>query len=422
MTDSTELNAKARELIPGGVNSPVRSCRSVGTEPLFIREGYGSRIVTEEGKEMIDYVLSWGPLLLGHAHPEVLRAAREALDKGSSFGAPCTGELELAELIIDALPGVEMVRLVNSGTEASMSAIRAARAYTGRNKILKFEGNYHGHVDSLLAKAGSGVATLSIPGTPGVPEDTVKDTLLAPYNNPQAARDLFAEHGSELAAVILEPVAGNMGTVVPDKEFLTELRRLCSEHGTQLIFDEVITGFRVAYSGAQGYFGVTPDLTCMGKIIGGGFPVGAVGGHKAVMEMFAPCGSVYQAGTLAGNPVAMAAGAATLRTLSKMDYGELEKRTRDFANQLRDVLEPKAGPIQLNAIGSLFTLFFTPDPVTDFASAQKTDTALYGSFYRQMRDQNIYLSPANFECTFTSFVHTEEDFSTAIEAARKVHL
>jgi len=422
MTDSTELNAKARELIPGGVNSPVRSCRSVGTEPLFIREGYGSRIVTEEGKEMIDYVLSWGPLLLGHAHPEVLRAAREALDKGSSFGAPCTGELELAELIIDALPGVEMVRLVNSGTEASMSAIRAARAYTGRNKILKFEGNYHGHVDSLLAKAGSGVATLSIPGTPGVPEDTVKDTLLAPYNNPQAARDLFAEHGSELAAVILEPVAGNMGTVVPDKEFLTELRRLCSEHGTQLIFDEVITGFRVAYSGAQGYFGVTPDLTCMGKIIGGGFPVGAVGGHKAVMEMFAPCGSVYQAGTLAGNPVAMAAGAATLRTLSKMDYGELEKRTRDFANQLRDVLEPKAGPIQLNAIGSLFTLFFTQDPVTDFASAQKTDTALYGSFYRQMRDQNIYLSPANFECTFTSFVHTEEDFSTAIEAARKVHL
>jgi len=422
MTDSTELNAKARELIPGGVNSPVRSCRSVGTEPLFIRQGSGSRIVTEEGREMIDYVLSWGPLLLGHAHPEVLRAARESLDKGSSFGAPCKGELELAELIIDALPGVEMVRLVNSGTEASMSAIRAARAYTGRNKILKFEGNYHGHVDSLLAQAGSGMATLSIPGTPGVPEDTVKDTHVAPYNDPQAARDLFAEHGSELAAVILEPVAGNMGTVVPDKEFLTELRRLCSEHGTQLIFDEVITGFRVAYSGAQGYFGVTPDLTCMGKIIGGGFPVGAVGGHKAVMEMFAPCGSVYQAGTLAGNPVAMAAGAATLRTLSKMDYGELEERTRDFANQLRDVLEPKAGPIRLNAIGSLFTLFFTPDAVTDFPTAQKTDTALYGSFYRQMRDQNIYLSPANFECTFTSFAHTKEDFDTTLEAAKKVQL
>ena len=422
MTDSTELNAKARELIPGGVNSPVRSCRSVGTEPLFIRQGSGSRIVTEEGREMIDYVLSWGPLLLGHAHPEVLRAARESLDKGSSFGAPCKGELELAELIIDALPGVEMVRLVNSGTEASMSAIRAARAYTGRNRILKFEGNYHGHVDSLLAQAGSGMATLSIPGTPGVPEDTVKDTHVAPYNDPQAARDLFAEHGSELAAVILEPVAGNMGTVVPDKEFLTELRRLCSEHGTQLIFDEVITGFRVAYSGAQGYFGVTPDLTCMGKIIGGGFPVGAVGGHKAVMEMFAPCGSVYQAGTLAGNPVAMAAGAATLRTLSKMDYGELEERTRDFANQLRDVLEPKAGPIRLNAIGSLFTLFFTPDAVTDFPTAQKTDTALYGSFYRQMRDQNIYLSPANFECTFTSFAHTKEDFDTTLEAAKKVQL
>ncbi|MCF8085571.1 MAG: glutamate-1-semialdehyde 2,1-aminomutase [Desulfohalobiaceae bacterium] len=422
MSDSKELNARARELIPGGVNSPVRSCRSVGAEPLFIRQGYGSKIVTEEGREMIDFVLSWGPLLLGHAHPEVLRAAREALDKGSSFGAPCTGELDLAELIIDALPGVEMVRLVNSGTEASMSAIRAARAYTGRNKILKFEGNYHGHVDSLLARAGSGVATLSIPGTPGVPEDTVKDTLIAPYNDPQAVRDIFAEHGGEIAAVILEPVAGNMGTVVPDREFLTELRRICSEQGSQLIFDEVITGFRVAYSGAQGYFGVTPDLTCLGKIIGGGFPVGAIGGHREVMEMFAPCGSVYQAGTLAGNPVAMAAGAATLRTLAGMDYADLEQRTREFATKLQQILQPQAGPVQLNCIGSLFTLFFTPDPVTDFASAQKTDTALYGAFYRQMREQNIYLSPANFECTFTSFAHTDEDLETALQAARKVSL
>jgi len=422
MTRSTELNAKARELIPGGVNSPVRSCRSVGAEPLFIREGHGSRIVTEDGQEMIDFVLSWGPLLLGHAHPEVLRAAHEALDRGSSFGAPCTGELELAELIIDALPGVEMVRLVNSGTEASMSAIRAARAYTGRNKILKFEGNYHGHVDSLLARAGSGVATLAIPGTPGVPEDTVKDTLIAPYNDPQAVRDIFAQHGNEIAAVILEPVAGNMGTVVPDTEFLTELRRICSEHGSQLVFDEVISGFRVAYSGAQGYFGVTPDLTCLGKIIGGGFPVGAVGGRKEVMEMFAPCGTVYQAGTLAGNPVAMAAGAATLRTLSKMNYGELERRTRDFASQMRQILEQKAGPVQLNHIGSLFTLFFTPDPVTDFPSAQKTDTEVYGAFYRQMREQNIYLSPANFECTFTSFVHTDEDLNAALRAARNIEL
>ena len=422
MTRSTELNAKARELIPGGVNSPVRSCRSVGAEPLFIREGHGSRIVTEDGQEMIDFVLSWGPLLLGHAHPEVLRAAHEALDKGSSFGAPCTGELELAELIIDALPSVEMVRLVNSGTEASMSAIRAARAYTGRNKILKFEGNYHGHVDSLLARAGSGVATLAIPGTPGVPEDTVKDTLIAPYNDPQAVRDIFAQHGNEIAAVILEPVAGNMGTVVPDTEFLTELRRICSEHGSQLVFDEVISGFRVAYSGAQGYFGVTPDLTCLGKIIGGGFPVGAVGGRKEVMEMFAPCGTVYQAGTLAGNPVAMAAGAATLRTLSKMNYCELERRTRDFASQMRQILEQKAGPVQLNHIGSLFTLFFTPDPVTDFPSAQKTDTEVYGAFYRQMREQNIYLSPANFECTFTSFVHTDEDLNAALRAARNIEL
>jgi glutamate-1-semialdehyde 2,1-aminomutase len=422
MTDSKELNARARELIPGGVNSPVRSCRSVGAEPLFIRRGYGSKVVTEDGREMIDFVLSWGPLLLGHAHPEVLKAAHDALDNGSSFGAPCTGELDLAELIIDALPGVEMVRLVNSGTEASMSAIRAARAYTGRNKILKFEGNYHGHVDGLLARAGSGVATLAIPGTPGVPEDTVKDTLIAPYNDPQAARDIFAEHGDEIAAVILEPVAGNMGTVVPEREFLTELRRICSQHGSQLIFDEVITGFRVAYSGAQGHFGVTPDLTCLGKIIGGGFPVGAVGGNKEVMNMFAPCGTVYQAGTLAGNPVAMAAGAATLRTLAKMDYTELERRTGEFATKLQQILEPKAGPVQLNHIGSLFTLFFTPDPVVDFPSAQKTDTALYGAFYRQMREQDIYLSPANFECTFTSFAHGDEDLNAALEAARSVSL
>ena len=422
MTDSTELNAKARELIPGGVNSPVRSCRSVGTEPLFIRQGYGSRIVTEEDKEMIDFVLSWGPLLLGHAHPEVLRAAHEALDRGSSFGAPCNGELDLAELIIDALPGVEMVRLVNSGTEASMSAIRAARAYTGRNKILKFEGNYHGHVDSLLAQAGSGMATLSIPGTPGVPEDTVKDTLIAPYNDVQAVRDIFAEHGKDIAAVILEPVAGNMGTVLPQGEFLSELRRITREYGAQLIFDEVITGFRVAYSGAQGYFGVTPDLTCLGKIIGGGFPVGAVGGRREIMEVFAPSGGVYQAGTLAGNPVAMAAGAATLRSLARMDYAELERRTRDFASELQYILSSQAGPVQLNCIGSLFTLFFTPDPVTDFASAQKTDTSLYGSFYRQMREHDIYLSPANFECTFTSFAHSDEDFNTALEAAKKVLL
>ncbi|MEF8889562.1 MAG: glutamate-1-semialdehyde 2,1-aminomutase [Desulfohalobiaceae bacterium] len=420
MTDSRELNAKARELIPGGVNSPVRSCRSVGTEPLFLRKGYGSRVVTAEGREMIDFVLSWGPLLLGHAHPEVLRAAREALDNGSSFGAPCTGELDLAELIIDALPGVEMVRLVNSGTEASMSAIRAARAYTGRNKILKFEGNYHGHVDSLLAQAGSGMATLSIPGTPGVPEDTVKDTLIAPYNDIESVKNIFAEHGDEIAALILEPVAGNMGTVLPQGDFLSELRRITREQGTQLIFDEVITGFRVSYSGAQGYFGVTPDLTCLGKIIGGGFPVGAVGGHREIMEMFAPSGEVYQAGTLAGNPVAMAAGATTLRILSGMDYQDLEKRTLDFASEFQGILASQAGPVQLNCIGSLFTLFFTPDPVTDFASARKTDTDLYGSFYRQMREQDIYLSPANFECIFTSFAHSEEDFHATLEAARKV--
>ncbi len=422
MTDSFQLNATARELIPGGVNSPVRSCRSVGTEPLFIDRGYGSKVVTAEGKEMIDYVLSWGPLILGHAPAQVLKAAREALDNGSSFGAPCKQELEMAERIIDALPGVEMVRLVNSGTEATMSAVRVARAFTGRKKVVKFEGNYHGHVDSLLAQAGSGAATLSIPGTPGVLEDTVQHTLLAPFNDPETVRSLFAEHGSDIAAVILEPVAGNMGTVLPQHGFLQELRRIANENGSLLIFDEVITGFRVSYSGAQGYFQVTPDLTCLGKIIGGGFPVGAVGGTREIMEMFAPSGGVYQAGTLAGNPVAMAAGAATLRILSGMDYQGLAERTSELAQKMQEILQEKIGPVQLNCISSLFTLFLTSNPVTDFTSAKKTDTELYGSFYRQMRDQNIYLSPSNFECNFLSFAHSDDDFQATLEAAKKCQL
>ncbi len=421
MTDSSLLFEKARQLIPGGVNSPVRACKSVDCEPLFISKGYGSRILSEEGQELIDYVMSWGPLLLGHCHPEVTRAAREAVEHGSSFGAPCRQEIDLAEAIVQALPAVEMVRMVNSGTEATMTALRLARSFTRKNKVLKCVGCYHGHVDSLLAEAGSGLATLCIPGTPGVPEDTVKHTLLAPYNDLQAVEALFENHGADIAAVIVEPVAGNMGLVPPQEGFLQGLREITRQHGALLIFDEVITGFRMSFAGAQGRFGIDPDLTCLGKIIGGGFPVGAFGGKKQIMEQLAPCGDTYQAGTLSGNPVAMAAGAATLQILSRMDYDQLEKRTQDFAAGLKSILEAKGVPVQLNCLGSAFTLFFTSQPVSDFESAKTSDQRLFQTFYTQMRRQNIYLAPSGFECTFTSFVHTDQDFQTTLDAAENIH-
>ncbi|MGM0423404.1 MAG: glutamate-1-semialdehyde 2,1-aminomutase [Thermodesulfobacteriota bacterium] len=418
MPDSQSLFQQAQELIPGGVNSPVRACGSVDSIPLFISKGSGSHIYSQEGQEYIDYVLSWGPLLLGHCHPRVLQASRQALENGSSFGAPCQQEIELAGAIQKALPGVEMVRLVNSGTEATMSALRLARAYTGRDKILKFTGCYHGHVDSLLVQAGSGVATLAIPGTPGVPEDLARQTLLAPYNDLEAAREIFQTQGQEIAAVILEPVAGNMGLVPPVDGFLQGLRELADQYSSLLIFDEVITGFRVAYSGAQGRFGVTPDLTCLGKIIGGGFPVGALGGKKDVMQYLAPCGPVYQAGTLAGNPVAMSAGLATLQELKEQDYQGLEEKTSWLAQELQSILQGKGLPVQLNQLGSMFTLFFTNKPVQDFASAQQTDQGLFASFYRQMREQGIYLPPANFECIFVSFAHQDRDLEQTLQAAR----
>jgi glutamate-1-semialdehyde 2,1-aminomutase len=365
-------------------------------------------------------VLSWGPLILGHCHPEVQQAARQALENGPTFGAPCRQELDLAQAIIDALPGVEMVRLVNSGTEASMSALRVARAHTGRTKVLKFVGCYHGHVDSLLAQAGSGVATLSLPGTPGVPENTVQDTLLAPYNDLEAAEELFRKHGEEIAAVVLEPVAGNMGLVPPRDGFLQGLRRLTSEYGALLIFDEVITGFRVSFGGAQTHYGVTPDLTCLGKIIGGGFPVGAFGGRTDVMQLLAPSGSVYQAGTLAGNPVAMAAGAATLNILASSDYQSLGERTRRLAEGMQEILREKGVPVQLNRVASAFTLFFAEDPVTDFESAKQSDQTLFQQFYTQMLEQNVYLPPSNFECTFVSFAHTEDDVERTLHAVQNV--
>lgn len=418
MSISEEYFKKAQSIIPGGVNSPVRACKSVGMEPLFIKKGQGSKIISEEEETFIDYVMSWGPLLLGHCHPEVIKSAHEAVDNGPSFGAPNKWEIELAQTIIEALPSVDMIRMVNSGTEATMSALRLARAYTQRNKILKFTGCYHGHVDSLLAQAGSGLATLSIPGTPGVPDDTVKETLLAPYNNLQAVQDIFKKQGQDIAAVIVEPVAGNMGLVPPSDGFLEGLREITSQYGSLLIFDEVITGFRVSYGGAQSYYQVSPDLSCLGKIIGGGFPVGAFGGKREIMEMIAPCGNIYQAGTLAGNPVAMAAGLTTLKILAKKDYQDLAQRTQSFAHELKEILEEKGIKVHLNCLASIFTLFFTREEVVDFPTAQSTDQDIFQSFYKQMREQHIYLAPSNFECTFTSFAHSQEDMDKTLEAAR----
>jgi glutamate-1-semialdehyde 2,1-aminomutase len=418
MSASQALFAKAQQFIPGGVNSPVRACLSVGCDPLFIAKAKGARLWTVDGQELIDYVMSWGPMLLGHAHPEVVKAVHQAVDQGSSFGAPCPAEVELAEMLVAALPGVDLVRMVNSGTEATMSALRLARGFTGRNKVVKFIGCYHGHADAFLASAGSGVATLSIPGTPGVPQSVVADTLLAPYNDLDAVEALFAAHGQDIAAVIVEPIAGNMGLVLPQPGFLPFLRVLTQRHGALLIFDEVITGFRLIYGGAQNLFGIIPDLTCLGKIIGGGFPVGAYGGRREIMSRIAPCGEIYQAGTLSGNPVAMAAGVATLRVLQQCDYIDLTKKTKALAGELRDILEERGVQVQLNCMSSLFTLFFGPEPVTDFASASKADGKIYAGFYRQMREAGIALAPSAFECAFTSFAHTDEDFEKTLDAAR----
>jgi glutamate-1-semialdehyde 2,1-aminomutase len=417
MTDSRSLFKTAQEIIPGGVNSPVRACKSVQTDPLFVTRGQGSHLWVEDGQEFIDYVMSWGPLLLGHNHPAVNKAIHAAVDKGTSYGAPCMDEINLARAVVDAVPGVEMIRMVNSGTEATMSALRLARGYTGRNKVIKFHGGYHGHADAFLASAGSGVATQSIPGTPGVPEEVVKHTLLAQYNDLDAVKELFNRHGHDIAAVFVEPVAGNMGLVPPSKNFLQGLRDLTTAYGAVLVFDEVITGFRVSFGGAQGYFGITPDLTCLGKIIGGGLPVGAYGGKREIMNRIAPCGDVYQAGTLAGNPLAMAAGLATLNTLAKQDYQALAERTRTFSEELLSILRSKQVPVQLNRIASMFTLFFTEDPVTDFASAQKSDQRLFTTYYQHMRKQGVYLAPSGFECSFTSFAHSDEDLARTLEAA-----
>ncbi len=417
---SEELFARACELIPGGVNSPVRACHNVHSKPAFIARGRGAHLFDVDGCEYVDFVLSWGPMILGHAHELVTRAVSDAAARGTSYGAPCEDEVTLARRVVEALPAVEMVRMVNSGTEATMSALRLARGFTKRSKLVKFVGCYHGHADPFLAAAGSGLATFSIPGTPGVPEAVVADTLLAPYNDLDAVRALFDASGDEIACVIVEPVAANMGLVLPAPGFLEGLREITAAHGALLIFDEVITGFRLSYSGAQGRFGITPDLTTFGKIIGGGLPVGAFGGRADIMRYVAPQGPVYQAGTLSGNPLAMAAGLATLRVLKGCDYDALEARTRAFAGELEAVLRAKGVPIQVHTIASMFTPYFSAAPITSFDDVLKCDQKLFETFYRQMREQGIYLAPSAFETGMVSFAHTEDDFGRALDAARRV--
>ncbi len=417
---SDALFQEARNLIPGGVNSPVRACVSVGCDPLFIASGRGSHITTVDGQDMIDYVLSWGPMLLGHAHPDVTRAVVEAVSRGTSYGAPCAAEVELAREVVAAFPAMDMVRMVNSGTEATMSALRLARAVTGRNRVLKFIGCYHGHADPFLASAGSGLATLSIPGTPGVPEATVQDTLLAPYNDLDSVEDVFRLYKNELAAVIVEPVAGNMGLVLPNEGFLKRLRALCDANGTLLIFDEVITGFRLEYGGAQTRFGIEPDLTTLGKIIGGGLPVGAFGGKTELMRHIAPAGTVYQAGTLSGNPLAMAAGLATLRVLQHCDYAQLEAKVAQFTAELGRILKQKGLPVIISHIASMFTVFFTEKPVHRFEDVAAGDTALFGRFFRAMREQGIFLGPSACEVSMVSFMHSDADFEATLQAARTI--
>lgn len=419
-TISRQLFEKAQVVIPGGVNSPVRACHNVDSHPLFIAEAHGCHLTDVDGRQYIDFVLSWGPMILGHDEPSVTRAVCDAAHRGTSYGAPCPDEVALAEAVVAAMPGLEMVRMVNSGTEATMSALRLARAATKRDKVLKFVGCYHGHADPFLAAAGSGLATFSIPGTPGVPEAVVADTLLAPYNDLDAVKECFAQHGGSIAAIIVEPVAANMGLVLPKPGFLEGLRVICDQYQSLLIFDEVITGFRAAFGGAQARFKIDPDLTTFGKIIGGGLPVGAFGGKRRYMELVAPRGGVYQAGTLSGNPLAMAAGLATLAILQKSDYAALEERTRKFAFSLRDIIAAKGVPLQMPTLASMFCPYFSEHEVTDFASAQKCDQKLFTSFYKQMRAQGIYLAPSGYETGMVSFAHTDDDFNRTLDAARKV--
>ncbi len=411
---------EAKKYIPGGVNSPVRSFKAVGGVPIFIKEARGSKIYGECGREFIDYCLSWGVLILGHAHPEVVEALSHAIKKGTSFGTVTKLETELAKLIVEALPSVEQVRLTNSGTEAVMGAIRLARAYTKRTKIIKFDGAYHGHADYLLVKAGSGQATLGIPASSGVPRDFIKHTVILPFNNLEKVEETAKKLKKDLATIIVEPVQANCGIILPKEGFLLGLRRIADKYGIILIFDEVITGFRLSYGGAQGYFNIKPDLTCLGKIIGGGLPVGAFGGRREIMQHLAPEGEVYQAGTLSGNPIAVTAGITTLKLLKENNpYESLQRKTEELSRYIKSKAEEYQIKIKVNYIGSIFSIFFTDKDVTDYKTALRQDLKLFKRFYHSLLKEGVYLSPSGFEANFLSTAHTESDFKNTILAVNK---
>ncbi len=420
-TNSQALFEHALEIIPGGVNSPVRACKSVGADPLFIERGQGCLIYDADGNQFVDYIGSWGPLILGHRHPAVLDAITAVLKRGTSFGAPTDLEIQLAEMVIDAVDSVEVVRMVNSGTEATMSAVRLARGATGRDLIIKFDGCYHGHADTLLVAAGSGVATLGIPGSPGVPEAVVQATLSLPFNDIEAFKKVMADKGDKVAGVIVEPVAGNMGLVAPEDGFLKTLRELTEAHGSVLIFDEVMTGFRVAYGGAQSLYGITPDLSCFGKVIGGGLPVAAYGGKKEIMSQIAPQGSIYQAGTLSGNPIAMAAGIATLKQLKVPGvYEALNERSKRLITGLGNAARKAGIAARVGHVGSMLGMFFTDHNIANFDDAKTCDLELFSKFYQGMRQHGIYIAPSQFEVLFLSTAHYDEHIDATINAAEQV--
>ncbi len=417
---SKEAYQEAVNFMPGGVNSPVRAFKSVGMSPIFMESGHGSKITDVDGNEYIDYVLSWGPLILGHADKQVVAKLKEVAEKGTSFGAPTIAENKLAQLVMERVPSIEMVRMVNSGTEATMSAIRVARGYTGRDIILKFEGNYHGHGDSLLIKAGSGVATLGLPDSPGVPASVAKNTITVPYNDIASVKQAFEQYGNQIAGVIVEPVSGNMGVVPPIEGFLQQLREITEQNNALLIFDEVMTGFRVDYYSAQGHFNVKPDLTCLGKVIGGGLPVGAYGGKREIMENIAPVGPIYQAGTLSGNPLAMTAGYETLSALDQSVYDVMNQRVDQLIDGYRQAADEHGIPLQVNRVGSMVGFFFTDQAVVNYETAQTSDLDLFAAYYRGMIQEGIFLPPSQFEGLFMSTAHTEEDVHQTVQAVRKV--
>ncbi|BAC14021.1 glutamate-1-semialdehyde 2,1-aminomutase [Oceanobacillus iheyensis] len=419
LNQSIDAYKEAVDLMPGGVNSPVRAFKSVGMNPIFMKEGKGSKIVDIDNNEYIDYVLSWGPLILGHSDERVVKKLQDITAKGTSFGAPTLLENDLAKLVIDRVPSIEMVRMVNSGTEATMSAIRLARGYTDRDLILKFEGSYHGHGDSLLIKAGSGVATLGLPDSPGVPENIAKNTITVPYNDTDSLKLAFENYGDRIAAIIMEPVCGNMGVVPPKDGFLQYVRHITEENGSLLIFDEVMTGFRVGYHCAQGHYDVTPDLTCLGKVIGGGLPVGAYGGKREIMEQIAPTGPIYQAGTLSGNPLAMTAGYETLSSLSEESYEDINNKVDTLVNGFRDAADKFDIPIHINRAGSMVGVFFTDEEVINFETAQTSNLDYFAQYYRSMVNEGIFLPPSQFEGLFLSTAHTDDDIEKTVKAIHK---